>query len=121
MVQLKIGKPDLYIENKYYRFTNNLIFTKGVVLVKKLICNIFVLWGAYIAAIKYYGDYDFFLVLPEVFLLVLLISAVSGLKRKIQWVAQFFIGILLCVYFSQCIYYTQTGELITGLALDNLD
>lgn len=88
---------------------------------KKLICNIFVLWGAWIAAIKYYGDNDFFLVLPEVFLLVLLISAVSGLKRKIQGIAQFFIGILLCVYFSQCIYYTQTGELITGLALDNLD
>lgn len=27
---------------------------------KKLICNIFVLWGAWIAAIKYYGDNDFF-------------------------------------------------------------
>lgn len=91
---------------------------------KKLCLSGIVLWLSWILAVISYGEKEwwmFFQTIPEIVLLLTFLYLIRVIKNKWKYVGQGILFILCIVYFIQCIYYSQVGEFMSILALENAD
>ena len=91
---------------------------------KKLCLSGIVLWLSWILAVISYGEKEwwmFFQAIPEIVLLLTFLYLIRVIKNKWKYVGQGILFILCIVYFIQCIYYSQVGEFMSILALENAD
>ena len=90
----------------------------------KCILSALILWSGWICAVIYYGEKDiarYLQTISEIILLVSLVYLVRNIKSRWKYLAKGILFICFVIYFVQCIYYSQVGELITILALENAD
>lgn len=91
---------------------------------KRLCLSGIVLWLSWILSVISYGEKEqwmFFQTIPEIVLLLTFLYLIRVIKNKWKYVGQGILFILCIVYFIQCIYYSQVGEFMSILALENAD
>ena len=91
---------------------------------KRLCLSGTVLWLSWILSVISYGEKEqwmFFQTIPEIVLLLTFLYLIRVIKNKWKYVGQGILFILCIVYFIQCIYYSQVGEFMSILALENAD
>lgn len=90
----------------------------------KFILSALILWISWFLAVVNYGEKDvirYFQTIPEIILLVSSAYLARTISNRWRYLAKGILFISFIVYFIQCIYYSQVGELITILALENAD
>lgn len=90
----------------------------------KFILSALILWISWFLAVVNYGEKDvirYLQTIPEIILLVSSAYLARTISNRWRYLAKGILFISFIVYFIQCIYYSQVGELITILALENAD
>lgn len=83
-----------------------------------------IFWGSWIVSLQYYGEtklHRYFIPVPEILLILSISYAVMFIHNKLKYLIRFILGVIIFIYFSQCVYYSQSGEFISILALENID
>ena len=91
---------------------------------KKIILFGGVLWGTWLLADVYYGEKNtmmYFQPIIEILFLWIMSCIVQKLKNQWQLIGKTILFFTLMIYFVQCLYYSQVGEFISVLALENAD
>jgi hypothetical protein len=91
---------------------------------KKLCLPGTVLWISWILSVISYGEKErwiFFQTIPEIVLLLIFLYLIRASQNKWKHIGQSIIFLLCIIYFIQCIYYSQVGEFMSILALENAD
>lgn len=91
---------------------------------KRLCLSGIVLWLSWILSVISYGEKEqwmFFQTIPEIVLLLIFLYLIRVSKNKWKHIGQSIIFLLCIIYFIQCIYYSQVGEFMSILALENAD
>lgn len=80
--------------------------------------------GSWILSLRYYGETDihkYFVPLSEIIWILFSLYLLQFIHKKWKYFLRLILGSLVFIYFLQCIYYSQVGEFITILALENVD
>lgn len=96
---------------------------RGVNMKKYIVFGL-ILLGSWMLALRYYGESGisrYAAPLSEIILILSSLYTLQFIHKKQKYFFRFVLSILIFIYFLQCIYYSQVGEFITILALENID